>query len=273
MAISKSQIDRLGERLRHGPLNESDLRLLDDYRRSFAEAYEAVVRTIRQLGEFPTGRLAKSTDSIVGKLRRESLRLSQMQDIAGCRLVIATVVDQEQLIASFSTAFPGRVIIDRRDKPSYGYRAVHIIVEISGKPVEIQLRIQLQHMWAEVSEKSSDVLDSAIKYGGGPAKWRDFLAQSSKSVMVHEDIEKLHFEEVTATQLLIESREKAEKAAAEMIEHNAPEHELQEMQQQLVDLTRQIELRKRLTDQLQEDLVRSRKRNADLLNWAISILN
>jgi len=273
MAISKSQIDRLGERLRHGPLNESDLRLLDDYRRSFAEAYEAVVRTIRQLGEFPTGRLAKSTDSIVGKLRRESLRLSQMQDIAGCRLVIATVVDQEQLIASFSTAFPGRVIIDRRDKPSYGYRAVHIIVEISGKPVEIQLRTQLQHMWAEVSEKLSDVLDSAIKYGGGPAKWRDFLAQSSKSVMVHEDIEKLHFEEVTATQLLIESREKAEKAAAEMIEHNAPEHELQEMQQQLVDLTRQIELRRRLTEQLQEDLVRSRKRNADLLNWAISILN
>jgi hypothetical protein len=56
--------------LRHGPFNESDLRLVDDYRRSFAQVYEAVVRTIRQLGEFPTGRLAKSTDSIVGKLRR-----------------------------------------------------------------------------------------------------------------------------------------------------------------------------------------------------------
>jgi ppGpp synthetase/RelA/SpoT-type nucleotidyltranferase len=193
-----------------------------------------------------------------------------MQDIAGCRLVVANVVEQEQLIASLSTAFPGSSIIDRRDYPSYGYRAVHIIVEISGKPVEIQLRTQLQHMWAEVSEKSSDVLDSTIKYGGGPAKWRDFLAQSSKSVMVHEDIEKLHFEEATATQLLIESREKA---AAEMIEHNAPEHELQEMQQQLVDLSRQIELRRRLTEELQGDLVRSRKRNADLLNWAISTLN
>jgi len=273
MAISKSQIDRLGERLRHGPLNESDLRLLDDYRRSFAEAYEAVVRTIRQLGQLPTGRLAKSTDSIVGKLRRESLRLSQMQDIAGCRLVVANVVEQEQLIASLSTAFPGRAIIDRRDYPSYGYRAVHIIVDISGKPVEIQLRTQLQHMWAEVSEKSSDVLDSTIKYGGGPAKWRDFLAQSSKSVMVHENFEKLHFYEVTATQLLMESREKAEKAAAEMIEHNAHEHELQEMQQQLEDLSRQIQLRRRLTEELQGDLLRSRKSNTDLLNWAISTLN
>jgi hypothetical protein len=45
------------------------MRVTYDYRRSFAEVYEAVVRTIRQLGEFPTGRLAKSTDSIVGKLR------------------------------------------------------------------------------------------------------------------------------------------------------------------------------------------------------------
>jgi predicted RNase H-like nuclease (RuvC/YqgF family) len=144
---------------------------------------------------------------------------------------------------------------------------------VSIESAGIQLRTQLQHMWAEVSEKSSDVLDSTIKYGGGPAKWRDFLAQSSKSVMVHEDIEKLHFEVASATQLLIESREKAEKAAAEMIEHNATEHELQEMQQQLVDLSRQIELRRRLTEELQGDLVRSRKRNADLLNWAISTLN
>jgi TolA-binding protein len=91
--------------------------------------------------------------------------------------------------------------------------------------------------------------------------------------MVHENFEKLHFEEVTATQLLMDSREKTEKAAAEMIEHNAPEHELQEMQQQLEDLIRQIELRRRLTEELQWDLVRSRKRNADLLNRAISTLN
>lgn len=78
---------------------------------------------------------------------------------------------------------------------------------------------------------------------------------------------------VTATQLLMETREKTEEAAAEMIEHNAPEHELQEMQQQLEDLSRQIELRRRLTEELQGDLVGSRKSNADLLNRAISTLN
>jgi len=165
--------------------------LLDDYRRSFGEAYEAVVRTIRQRGEFPTGRLAKSTRSIVEKLHRESIRLSQMQDIAGCRVVVMDVVQQEQFVASLKTDFPGASVIDRRNNPSYGYRAVHIIAEISGKPIEIQVRTSLQHLWAELSEKSSDVLDPTIKYGGGPDYWRNILTLSSKAVASYENLEKV----------------------------------------------------------------------------------
>ena len=188
--LSKTQIDRLGDRLRKGPHAESDLRLLDDYRRSFGEAYQAVVQTLRQRHQSPTGRPAKSTISIVEKLRRESIRLSQMQDIAGCRVIVADVVQQEQLVASLKTDFPGASVIDRRASPSYGYRAVHIIAELSGKPIEIQVRSSLQHRWAELSEKSSDVLDPTIKYGGGPDKWRSFLTKSSKSVAAYEKFEK-----------------------------------------------------------------------------------
>ena len=39
-ALSKTQIDQLGDRVRRGTLAEADLRALDDYRRSFGEAYE-----------------------------------------------------------------------------------------------------------------------------------------------------------------------------------------------------------------------------------------
>jgi len=45
--ISKTQIDRLGDRLRKGSVTDSDLRLLDQYRRSFSEAYEMVTAAIR----------------------------------------------------------------------------------------------------------------------------------------------------------------------------------------------------------------------------------
>lgn len=78
--LSHTQIDRLGDRLREDSLTESDLRILDEYRRLFEEAYETVVRTLRdELHLEPTGRPAKSTSSLIEKLRRESIRLSQVQ--------------------------------------------------------------------------------------------------------------------------------------------------------------------------------------------------
>ena len=71
--ISKTQIDRLGDRLRKGNITEADLRQLDEYRRSFTEAYEFVVGTIgNELGLEPTGRPAKSTTSISEKLLRRA---------------------------------------------------------------------------------------------------------------------------------------------------------------------------------------------------------
>ena len=90
-AATKSQIDRLGDRLRKGDFGDGDLRDLDAYRRSFGQGYEEVVSRIRNALKLePSGRPAKSTTSIVEKLRRETIRLSQMQDIAGCRLECRT---------------------------------------------------------------------------------------------------------------------------------------------------------------------------------------
>jgi GTP pyrophosphokinase len=162
---TKTQIDRLGDRLK-GDVSESDLRLLDDYRRSFGEAYESVVRTIRaQFGLEPTGRPAKSTSSLREKLRRESIRLSQVQDIAGCRLVVTDIAEQERVLEVLRATLSEAFVVDRRKSPSYGYRAVHIIAKVHEKSIEIQVRTALQHLWAEFSEKLSDVVDPAIKYG------------------------------------------------------------------------------------------------------------
>ena len=119
MKLSKTQIDRLGNRLREGPLSDSDLRILDDYRRSFAEAYEQVVQVIREeLKLEPTGRQIKSTNSIIEKLHRESTRLTQIQDIAGCRIVVSDVIEQERVVASLTKIFPSTSVVDRRINPS-----------------------------------------------------------------------------------------------------------------------------------------------------------
>lgn len=227
--ISKTQIDRLGDRLRQGPPSESDVKLLDKYRRSFAEAYETVVRTIphefNKYANFrlqPTGRPAKSTTSIIEKLDRESIRLSQVQDIAGCRVVVANIIQQDHVVAKLCDIFPGASVVDRRAKPNYGYRAVHVIPRIAGKLIEIQVRTPLQHSWAELSEKFSDVIDPAIKYGRGPELYRD-------SVMAISDL-----------MAEVEAREKdLDNSHADVMAESDDENdwlEIEEAQEQLEDI-------------------------------------
>jgi putative GTP pyrophosphokinase len=188
--ISKTQIDQLGGRLRKGQVTESDLRQLDDYRLTFGEAYRSVVLKIKnKLGLEPSGRPSKSTSSIIEKLQRETIRLTQVQDIAGCRVIVTNINEQERLVAALRGLFPTAAIVDRRAAPSYGYRAVHAIVEESGMTVEVQIRTTLQHLWAELSEKFSDVMDPAIKYGGGESEVRELLLERSDLVSRLERLE------------------------------------------------------------------------------------
>ena len=164
--------------------------LLDDYRRSYEESYGTVVGTIRnQLGLEPTGRPSKSTTSITEKLRRESIRLSQVQDIAGCRLIVTGIADQNRVVASILSLFPDASIVDRRKKPSNSYRAVHVIAEVNGKLIEVQVRTELQQAWAELCEKFSDLEDPSIKYGGGRPNIRRLLDSTSSSVARVEEAE------------------------------------------------------------------------------------
>jgi len=165
--------------------------MLDQYRRSYSEAYEAVVEKVRNdLSLAPTGRPAKSTTSIAEKLRRESIRLTQIQDIAGCRIIVADIASQETVVKSLSELFKDATVIDRRQQPSHGYRAVHVVVRYEEKLIEIQVRTALQQLWAELSEKFSDIFDPMVKYGGGDEFTRTVLINQSSMIANEETLEK-----------------------------------------------------------------------------------
>ncbi len=188
--MSKTKIDRLGDRLKKGEITDDDLRLLDTYRVDFSEAFDIVAAAISEkLAVEPTARPAKSTTAISDKLRRESIRLSQIQDIAGCRLIVEDIGVQDSTVELLKTFFENVTVVDRRKQPSHGYRAVHVIVNCLGKSIEIQIRTQLQDMWAEFSEKLSDFSDRAIKYGGGAPVIQDLLSETSEMVAQHEFLE------------------------------------------------------------------------------------
>lgn len=106
-----------------------------------------------------------------------------MQDIAGCRIVVQDLVAQDEVVHKLKSVFDNLEVDDRRERPSHGYRAVHVILEKRGKLIEVQVRTKLQHAWAELSQKLSDVVDGAIKYGGGDEELVSLLSTTSNLTM------------------------------------------------------------------------------------------
>ena len=177
-----SQLNKIGERLRKKQGTEEDLRKLDEFRVSFEPSYQRVFYELTSMGLNPGGRPQKTTPSIVAKLERERTRLSRMQDIAGCRVEVENLIEQDRVVGELKTKFPSANVMDRRAKPSHWYRAVHVIVTIERCPVEIQVRTSLPHSWASAAEKLSDVYHPDIKYGGGPEDIQRILTQISNFV-------------------------------------------------------------------------------------------
>lgn len=186
-ATSKSEIDRLGERLKAGDVTTDDLRLLADYGARFVRPYVEVLHDLGSLGLNPSGRAPKSRDSIVAKLRRESIRMTQIQDVAGCRVVVPGPRNQEAAVRLIQDAMAPARALDRQRSSSQGYRAVHFVVARQELFVEVQVRTAWQHHWAAVSEKLADELGQDLKYGGGPLPVSEALLQWSASIAEWED--------------------------------------------------------------------------------------
>jgi ppGpp synthetase/RelA/SpoT-type nucleotidyltranferase len=183
-AISKSQLDRLGSRLRNSAEpSDDDLVLLNRYRRGFLAVEGFVVGELRRISAFPIESRHKSIPSIVAKLRRrQPARLSAIQDMAGARIIVPYAKDQDEVVRRVTERFSEALVDDKRQNPSFGYRAVHVIVS---QPLqfEIQVRTDWEHGWAQLSERLADRYGFQLKYGGGPEEIRTGLLELSEAFM------------------------------------------------------------------------------------------
>lgn len=187
--LTNSQIDKLGEQLKRSAQQGEglDLRALDDYRISFESSTRQIEQllTASHLTKFT--QRTKSTPSIIAKLkRRPNMRLRQMQDISGFRFVVASISEQEALVAKLMILFEKHRLSDRRIKPSSGYRAVHLIVQPFDQEIEIQIRSLFQHLWAELSEMIADQGGHDLKYGGGNQRIATYLSDASDRIYIRE---------------------------------------------------------------------------------------
>lgn len=183
---SRRQIDRLGERLRE-EVTVEDRSILDAHRDSFLGTLLLVAFDMGRLGlgQMDGGRL-KRPESVIAKLERDPrIRLSRMQDIAGCRLVASSKAEQDEIFARLQADFDTYRAYDIREDPHSGYRAVHVVVRRDDKFVEVQVRTENQREWARLSEQAA-AYDPSIKYGGGDAAIRQALDTLSDAYWAYD---------------------------------------------------------------------------------------
>jgi ppGpp synthetase/RelA/SpoT-type nucleotidyltranferase len=124
-----------------------------DYRAMHAYPLKKVTMGVRAMTETELGPDAprpgqrfKRFDRIMQKLvRYDTMRLSQMEDIGGCRVVVPTL-DECYAVAGRLRRRWRVPIIDHVERPKDdGYRALHVVENRDGRQIEVQVRTERQH--------------------------------------------------------------------------------------------------------------------------------
>lgn len=165
---SNTRLDQLGRKLAKEGLTEDEQAEVDEWRYSHDVAMVEVQQALAALGYEATPRL-KNLGTIAEKIAREHTRLTTIDDIAGARIVIdGGRFEQDQVVEQIINRFPGAEEKDRRLRPSHGYRAAHVIADVHGRKVEIQVRTAPQDQWAQIVERLADRWGRQIRYGQPP---------------------------------------------------------------------------------------------------------
>lgn len=208
---SKSAVQRASRVVGSGTGTAEELEaareVLSNYRSAHAYPLNAVTVTVRQraLDLNPNAVVAerrKRLPTILDKLKRfPNMSVTTMHDLGGCRVVLDSVDEVEQLVEILrdlprSKNRVRRVYDYLRDDPGprdSGYRGVHLVYEYGaskqeyqGLRIELQVRTQLQHAWATAVETMDLFSGSELKYGkGDPNVLRFFVLVAS--LMAHEE--------------------------------------------------------------------------------------
>ncbi len=215
----KGAIDRAGEYLKNWWVSSEDtdsheewskqFGILENWRTSHDFPLTSVQRALRNRAQkiekhVIVARRLKRFPSIMNKLARESaMKLSQMQDLGGCRAILSNVNAVQLLFEMYGGEAPllpsegSRKCDDYIKNPKTdGYRGIHIVeryhshselfVPWDRQRIEIQLRTQLQHSFATAVETVTTFTRAPLKFGAGPAEWRRFFSLMGSALATRE---------------------------------------------------------------------------------------
>lgn len=142
----------------------------------------------------------KRLDSITAKLERfPDMRLSAMQDLGGCRVIVNTIDDVYAFVNQIRKAKwkhrykkENDYIASPKDD---GYRSYHLVysyhsdrnLKYNGMFIEIQVRTRLQHLWAMAVETMDRIDGDSIKAGKGKVENKEFFRLASDVIRQYEN--------------------------------------------------------------------------------------
>lgn len=198
--ISKTKIKNIGKNIKNSSLSQDDLSVFSEWRSSHAILTRELAKTLKRKNnnekQTIISRRLKRQPSIFAKLTRfPNMQLNTMQDIGGVRIILKNkkevytlsddlnVLYGEKKKAMFELKKP---INDYIEKPKEdGYRSIHHVYSYSGSSkkkeflkgmfVELQIRTQMQHIWATTLEIFDIKNKSSLKIGGGNEEHREFF--------------------------------------------------------------------------------------------------
>jgi ppGpp synthetase/RelA/SpoT-type nucleotidyltranferase len=255
---SKSRVNRAGDNVRAGTPTDEDLATIEAWRaahRAVLNTFQAILRNRTRGTGITVAQRHKRKRTIFDKLRRfQRMKLSRMDDVAGCRLIFRNTHDLYQFRSEFHKArfdHKHRNDLDRYDyiktPKETGYRGIHDVYEydvrsevgraLAGLYVEIQYRTLVQHAWATAVELIGFVTESQPKFQEGDKRYEEAMA--------------------LASEILARAFEKARGPF--------PDFEDREVVRRFVDLDREIGLLRTLRGLNAADKVVTENRNAILI--------
>lgn len=204
---SKKSIMRAGECLINPDATVQELEdataKLSNWRAVHTYPMQAVLMLLRQKAvkidkkSVVVQRLKRASSIIIKLERFESMKLSRMQDIAGCRAVVSSQSMAAKLKDNLLKSRSRNEIKlqkDYVDNPKdTGYRGYHLIVkyggtkeEYSGLLVEIQIRTRFQHAWATSVEVVGTFIGRSLKTGEGHELWDEYFQLASRKIALIE---------------------------------------------------------------------------------------
>ena len=139
--------------------------------------------------------------SIFRKLHRfPEMKLKNMQDIGGCRAIVANPKKLLKIVRKLrqrSEFRNGNGVVRYKDYISSpkedGYRGYHLVGQFNNgseanRNIEIQIRTRLQHDWATTLEIVDLFTGQALKSNQGEQNWKEFFSNVSRQFALMEEI-------------------------------------------------------------------------------------